>query len=406
MLAILFLAIHLITHLTGQMGVQSKPNEATLMKHLFREYDRRARPKKDPLAPVNLAVRVIVNQILLVDEKKQIIETYVSYNMTWKDDFLTWSPANFSNLKRLVVPTNNLWVPKLIVINAGKDVSTNTNDDGFAAEVYSNGEVKLILATTAYTTCIFDLTLFPFDKQKCELKLGIFGHFCSEVNMSKYDNELKFLWYTPHTEWAVEGSSLKEMAYKDGEGSYCTLDGTIFIRRKSLYLVNNVLIPCVLISFISLASFGVPPESGEKISLSMTTLLSYSVFLLVLSEMLPRNSDTGPILTYYIISVMAITAISLLCSVLVVRLHYGTSKPPKWIRLLVLNYIAKLCCQTTKKVSPSAKVNESMGESGQFEETWLKIGRTLDRFFAIIFFMIIMIVSLTLLVVIPAMNST
>ena len=39
-----------------------------------------------------------------------------------------------------------------------------------------------------------------------------------------------------------------------------------------------------------------PPDSEEKISLSMTVLLAFSVFLYVVNEMTPASSDSTPII--------------------------------------------------------------------------------------------------------------
>ncbi len=72
------------------------------------------------------------------------------------------------------------------------------------------------------------------------------------------------------------------------------------MERKSLYSVVNILLPVVLMSLIDLLVFILPPESGEKISLGITVLLAYSVFMLVISETLPRNSDSTPIMSKYI----------------------------------------------------------------------------------------------------------
>lgn len=45
--------------------------------------------------------------------------------------------------------------------------------------------------------------------------------------------------------------------------------------------------------------FILPQESGEKISLGITVLLSYVVFMLMVAETVPKNSDTIPILRAY-----------------------------------------------------------------------------------------------------------
>ena len=43
----------------------------------------------------------------------------------------------------------------------------------------------------------------------------------------------------------------------------------IKLRRRTLYYVLNMIGPCVLISFMSLLGFSLPPDSGEKMGLGL-----------------------------------------------------------------------------------------------------------------------------------------
>jgi nicotinic acetylcholine receptor len=51
---------------------------------------------------------------------------------------------------------------------------------------------------------------------------------------------------------------------------YIDLTFTIHIRRRTLYYGFNIILPCVLISSLSLLLFILPPDAGEKISLGMS----------------------------------------------------------------------------------------------------------------------------------------
>lgn len=48
---------------------------------------------------------------------------------------------------------------------------------------------------------------------------------------------------------------------------YIDVTFTIHIRRRTLYYGFNLIIPCVLISSMTLLTFTLPPDAGEKISL-------------------------------------------------------------------------------------------------------------------------------------------
>ena len=54
-----------------------------------------------------------------------------------------------------------------------------------------------------------------------------------------------------------------------------------FLYFLPTFLVFNLILPCVLITGIALMSFYMPSDSGEKVTLGITTLLSMTVFLMV-----------------------------------------------------------------------------------------------------------------------------
>ena len=70
----------------------------------------------------------------------------------------------------------------------------------------------------------------------------------------------------------------------------------ILIERKSGFYVMNILVPTFMIIGVALGVFWIEPDSGEKINLSVTVLLAFSVLQLLVAEHLPMNSDYTPIL--------------------------------------------------------------------------------------------------------------
>jgi len=74
----------------------------------------------------------------------------------------------------------------------------------------------------------------------------------------------------------------------------------LHIRRRTLYYMYNVVFPCVIMSALTLLVFCLPPDSGEKVTMGITVLLSFSVFLLRMGEDLPETSEFIPLLsTFY-----------------------------------------------------------------------------------------------------------
>ena len=57
-----------------------------------------------------------------------------------------------------------------------------------------------------------------------------------------------------------------------------------------------MILPSLLITLVSFLGFLIPSDSGEKISLGVSTLLSMTVFLMSISDSMPPNSDSVPLI--------------------------------------------------------------------------------------------------------------
>lgn len=90
-----------------------------------------------------------------------------------------------------------------------------------------------------------------------------------------------------------------EKYYSCCEEPYPDIMFYINLRRKTLFYTVNLIIPCVGISFLSILVFYLPSDSGEKVSLSISILLSLTVFFLLLVEIIPPTSITVPLLGEY-----------------------------------------------------------------------------------------------------------
>ena len=56
-----------------------------------------------------------------------------------------------------------------------------------------------------------------------------------------------------------------------------------------------MILPCLLITLVALLGFYIPSDSGEKVTMGITTLLSMTVFLMLVAENMPARSDVLPL---------------------------------------------------------------------------------------------------------------
>ena len=70
----------------------------------------------------------------------------------------------------------------------------------------------------------------------------------------------------------------------------------LYLKRKPFYFVFNIVAPTILLSFMSVAVFILPSHAEEKMGLSVTILLAFTVFMMTISNVLPTSSDSTSLL--------------------------------------------------------------------------------------------------------------
>lgn len=111
-----------------------------------------------------------------------------------------------------------------------------------------------------------------------------------------------------------------------------------------MFYVFNLILPCLLINGIALLVFYVPSESGEKVTLGISALLSMTVFLMTIRDTLPPTEKTPLISLYYGVST-CLVSFSASLSVVTLNISYRgvRGQPvPAVLRELVLQRLARL----------------------------------------------------------------
>eukprot|EP00092_Neocalanus_flemingeri_P031622 GFUD01034340.1.p1 GENE.GFUD01034340.1~~GFUD01034340.1.p1 ORF type:complete len:436 (+),score=85.73 GFUD01034340.1:128-1309(+) len=96
---------------------------------------------------------------------------------------------------------------------------------------------------------------------------------------------------------------------------------TLVIWRRPKFFLFNYIQPAVLINILALFVFLIPAESGEKITLGISTMLNMTVFLMTVTSGIPPTDQT-PILSVYYATVMVLTTAATVLGVIVLRIHH------------------------------------------------------------------------------------
>lgn len=151
------------------------------------------------------------------------------------------------------------------------------------------------------------------------------------------------------------------------EEFYPDITFNITLRRKTLFYTCNLIIPCVGLSFLTVLTFYLPSESGEKISLCISILLSLTVFVLLLNDLIPPTSLVVPLIGKYLLFTIILVTLSILVTVVVLNIHFrspSTHVMPKWARRLFLHVLPRVLLM--KRPLPSTSLSPLFSNKDSF----------------------------------------
>lgn len=143
------------------------------------------------------------------------------------------------------------------------------------------------------SSCVVDVTYFPFDSQQCNLTFGSWTYNGNQVDLFNALDSGDLSDFIEDVEWEVHGMPAVKnvISYGCCSEPYPDVTFTLLLKRRSSFYIVNLLIPCVLISFLAPLSFYLPAASGEKVSLGVTILLAMTVFQLMVAEIMPASEN-------------------------------------------------------------------------------------------------------------------
>ena len=130
----------------------------------------------------------------------------------------------------------------------------------------------------------------------------IITHSCSTLAKDQTINV--FSDFAPMDMSRVESNEIWNISdswvYEDEVMNASLIKYYVFLHRKPTYYVCNVILPIIILSLVAMLVFWLPAGSGEKIGLAVTVLLSFTVAQDMVNAVIPKTSDSFPLLSNYI----------------------------------------------------------------------------------------------------------
>ncbi|CAG5136305.1 unnamed protein product, partial [Candidula unifasciata] len=330
----------------------SAPMEKVLARHLLERYEqvgRMGRPVMEATDTMVVNFSLSLIQILDVDEKNQVFKTNIWYHYRWRDIILQWNPSHYDNITNIRIPSNKIWLPDILLYNFADDRLREQRDALVVVE--HTGDLLWMPQAILNSSCTFDTLFFPFDDQTCHLKFGSWTYNGDKLNIDFIGGhqEINLDDYMQSNEWdLVKNVAVRNVKfYTCCPEPYPDLTFTLQMKRKVAFYTLILILPCGLLSLLTLVIFWVPPESPAKLQLGMNIFLAFFLLLLLLADFTPRAATSIPLIgAYFCLSLIMITLSTVLACIVANMYFRGirVNRAPRWLRSCIIDGAAKLLC--------------------------------------------------------------
>ena len=307
-------------------------------------------------------------------------------SMVWTDTQLQWKPNLYGGISLISLDKDKVWRPTL------SQYAQPENQDGpMSATVWldSGGHVFWAIAGLFYTRCSIDVFSYPFDKHECDFTFMSMRYNNRELLVDSVKNKVNTDNFIRNGEWELGTSTCESVEHRDGivvSGISCK----ITIKRRPAFCIIHMGLPLIFLTVLTLLVFWVPVDCVERISLSVTLFLAFSVLVSGLTTEIPRNSDQLPLYSILLIFLNVFSSTSVGVSILVVRLSLKTETniPDCVVKLVVIFHKgtdARIHPEKGRQINTEEndqEIKDSLPlktEKTKYDITWLDVACFVDR---------------------------
>lgn len=369
-------------------------NELVLKTNLLQNYT----PDLIPIYnnSVDLQLGIALRAFNNINQIDGTITSNIWLRYKWTDPYLKWNSTE-TNISSIIFNTspdygNHIWTPDIYLYNTAEMPMSNL--DMTKCIVYSDGTVLWSRPGLITSTCTFNLEKFPYDEQDCCFKFGSWAYHSGQMNLSKGEPDIDLSNYQINDAWNIisYNSQINEKNYLCCPEKYQTINFNFKIRRNPGYYNLNIIIPTFATATLMIMSLMVPWDSGERISFSITVMLSIIVFLLILSENLPK-SDNKPLLSIMLIGLIFFSLFVVFFTVIISYMHSFTENKSK-TALKIVKFLKKYKCIKCKPQTQNQNQNTLENNrtdsynnviNNNVEEDCKQVANFMENVFTIIF---------------------
>ncbi|KAJ8962670.1 hypothetical protein NQ318_001064 [Aromia moschata] len=355
------------------------------------DYDATTRPVVSHLNATTVYFRVVMKFFSLdINTNTLSIEAWMP--TYWKDEHLTWTPADYNNITRIHLQTDEIWTPDVSIYNRASEGGDPTILSFTKCSVTSKGNVLCVPSVHVDALCVPNLSLYPFDTQRCDLRFGSWVHKGEELNLRLVKDVMSTVDMEPNGEWEIANWTAKRNPgiYKCCPNTtYPSVEIVFNLKRLSGAHAASVVIPTIVAIILTLTSLILSPLNKDRFVLCCVNVIAQFMHVQYMSWQVPLKGDQIPLLLLFARDSLLLAVFTIVFTLLIKSLmQRGVAAPPAVVMVVsgvtgnrVGQYIFSnedsiRAIELTKDDEDTAAILKT--NSSNSSEAWVVFGKILD----------------------------
>ena len=229
-----------------------------------------------------------------------VLQLTLGIEVTWQSDLSRWDscqenkPPNESSIENacdlfvnrtkkfalFVTQPSKTKNYDFKLINDANSSLLSKKMEGFPLVIHRNGAANWSGIIQVAIKCNLDVTRFPLDNQTCNIAWKLIP-WRKKIQLKP---ECRKGEEVDNTDWTVRGFKLNDTT------KVCQL----ILERRSMKWIATLVLPFGAFNFLVSLVYFLPPSSGERVGYSVTLVLSFSVILMAVGDLVPSSETLFP----------------------------------------------------------------------------------------------------------------
>lgn len=228
---------------------------------------------------IKVEFALLFQSIVGIDMIAGTLTLSINIDMFWKDQLINWNSYKAGNISHVMIPSSWLWMPDIALVNSATNFIEGVTETNL--KTFANGLIWSSNPATINPTCTFDLSLFPFDVQECELIFSSNIYTINELNLELYPYNPAFMdnfglliddtFFS--NEYKIKNIKSARQLCFTAYGYIPQLIYTISLKRYSSYYYVSAILPNIIITIIAILALFIN-DISSRLGVAITALLA------------------------------------------------------------------------------------------------------------------------------------